>query len=64
MSNQNQAPNDENQTHPEGTVEGDPSIGEAGVDKVLLRVEGQNENIKSRPKDVEKEIAETAGDLE
>ncbi|MBD1909119.1 MULTISPECIES: hypothetical protein [unclassified Leptolyngbya] len=51
---------DENQAYPEGKFDGDPNIGEAGLDKVLLRVEGQNENITAPPPDVEEGIAETA----
>lgn len=50
--------------HPEGTAEGDPSIGEAGMDKVLLRVEGQNENITTPPKEVEADVASTARDVD
>lgn len=63
MSDKNQV-SQEAQGHPEGTLEGDPNIGEAGVDKVLLRVEGQNENITTPPKEVQADIAATAQDIE
>jgi hypothetical protein len=48
----------------EGTTAGDPNISEAATDKVMLRVEGQNENITTPPKEVQAEIAATARDLE
>lgn len=52
-------------THPEGTTSGDPSIGETGVDKVLLRVEGQNENITVPPdKSTQADVASTARDID
>jgi hypothetical protein len=50
--------------HPEGTTSGDPSIGETGVDKVLLRVEGQNENITTPPQSAQVDVAKTARDLD
>jgi hypothetical protein len=63
MSNENHVPT-EQQMNPEGTTNGDPSIGEEGIDKVLLRVEGQNEHISEPPKDVEEDIAEVASALD
>lgn len=52
------------EAQPEGAIEGDPNIGEAGVDKVMLRVEGQNQNIKTPPPEIQADIAATAADVE
>jgi hypothetical protein len=52
------------QTDPEGTAAGDPNLSEAAVDKVMVRLEGQNENITTPPKEVQADIAATARDVE
>lgn len=62
MSNQNQ-PSQNPNTHPEGTTEGDPNLSEAAIDKVMLRVEGQNETITAPPKEVQADLAAIARDL-
>lgn len=41
-----QSPNDKN-NHPEGTTVGDPAVNEAGLDKVMSRVEG-NEKLEGK----------------
>lgn len=63
MSNQNQTPQNF-QAQPEGTTEVDPKLSEVAVDEMILRVEGQNENITTPPKEVQADIAATARDLE
>lgn len=51
------------QSYPEGRTEGDPSVAEAGVDEVMLRVEGQNENITTPSQEIQGEVARTADDV-
>lgn len=46
--------------HSEEALAEDPSVTEAALDKVMLRVEGQNEQIKTPPEKVEQGIAEVA----
>jgi len=52
------------QKHPEGTTKGDPSLNEDALDKVMMRVEGQNENIVDPSEEEEANIAETARRLD
>jgi hypothetical protein len=49
----NSSPRDE-------ALAGDPSVSQAASDKVAMRVEGQNEVIKTPPKEEAEAIAETA----
>jgi len=61
MPDKNQT-SQEAQVYPEETINDDLNVGKTGVDKEMLRVEGQNENIKTPPQEVQAAIAATARD--
>lgn len=52
--------NSRSNPEPEGKRSGDPAVGQEGLDKVMLRVEGQNEHISTPSQEEQAEIGQTA----
>ncbi|MBE9180795.1 hypothetical protein IQ268_19730 [Oculatella sp. LEGE 06141] len=51
------------ESYPDEALAGDPSVSKEASSEVVQRVEGQNQTIKTPPKEMESEVAATDRDL-